>query len=85
MPAQDLIGPLTKYIMTEVTTAAPATAPGPDTPLVESGIVDSLGLFKLIAYIEDEFKVKIEPEDILIENFATLNAIAGLIRSKTPK
>ena len=85
MPAQDMIGSLTKFIMTEVTTAAPASAPSPDTPLVDSGIVDSLGLFKLIAYIEDEFKVKIQPEDILIENFATINAITKLIRSKTPK
>jgi methoxymalonate biosynthesis acyl carrier protein len=85
MPAQDLIGSLLHFIMTEVTTAAPANAPGPDTPLIDSGIVDSLGLFKLIAHIEDEFKVKIEPEDVQIENFATLNAIAGLIRSKASK
>jgi acyl carrier protein len=82
MLAQEMIGSLTKYIMTEVTTAHPVNAPAPDTPLVESGLVDSLGLFKLIAHIEDEFKVKIAPEDIVIENFATINAIVGLIQSK---
>lgn len=85
MPDKDIAGSLTQYIMTEVTTAAPATAPSPDTPLVDSGIVDSLGLFKLIAHIEDEYKIKIQPEDILIENFATINAITKLIRSKAPK
>lgn len=85
MSAQDLIGSLSQFIMTEVATAAPASAPGPDTPLIDSGIVDSLGLFKVIAHIEDEFKIKIAPEEILIENFATLNAIAGFIQSKTPK
>lgn len=85
MPAQDMIGSLTKYIMTEVTTAAPASPPTPDTLLVETGIIDSLGLFKLVAFIEDEYKIKIEPEDILIENFATLNDIVKMIRSKAPK
>ena len=60
----------------------PAKPPAPDDPIVEAGLVDSLGLFKVIAFIEDEFGVKIAPEEILMENFATVNAIVRLIRAK---
>lgn len=65
-------------------TAKPPTPPAPDDPVVESGLVDSLGLFKVIAFAEDQFGVRIAPEEIVMENFATVNAIVRLIRSKRP-
>ena len=73
---------LTHYIVTEVASDPPETPPGPDFPLIEGGLVDSLGLFKLIAWMEDELRVSVAPEEILFENFATVNDIIKLVRSK---
>lgn len=83
-PAQDIARLLTEFIVNEVAPAKPSTPPGPNDPIVEAGLVDSLGLFKVIAFAEDEFGVRIAPEEILMENFATVNAIVRLIRSKRP-
>jgi acyl carrier protein len=81
---QDIVRSLTDFIVNEVAPTRPAEAPGPEDPIVESGLVDSLGLFKVIGYIEDEFRVKVAPEEILLENFATVGAICRLVRAKQP-
>lgn len=73
---------LTDYIVTQVASRPPNDRPAPDYPIIESGLVDSLGLFKLISFIEDEFHVTIAQEDILFENFATIRAISDLVRAK---
>jgi len=81
---KEIIRLLTEFIVNEVAPARPARAPAPNDPIVESGLVDSLGLFKVIGFVEDEFSVKVAPEEILMENFATVNAITRLIRAKRP-
>ena len=50
--------------------------------LLESGILDSLGIMKLVAFIEQTFQVKIEDEELIPENFETLSALAKLISEK---
>ena len=37
--------------------------------LLESGIIDSLGIMKLVTFIEDEFQLKISDEELIPENF----------------
>jgi acyl carrier protein len=81
---QDMVQSITGYIVDEIAPTRPAAPPTPETRIIETGLIDSLGLFKLIAFIEDHFDVRIEPDEILIENFATINAITGLIRAKRP-
>jgi len=51
-----------------------------DFPLLDSGAIDSLELFKLIAHVEDEFKMEISPEKIAPENFADIRSIVRLIQ-----
>ena len=50
--------------------------------LVESGIIDSLGIMKLVDFIENEFRVKIGDEDLVPENFETIEDITKLLASK---
>jgi acyl carrier protein len=50
--------------------------------LVESGVIDSLGIMKLVDYIEREFRVKIGDEDLVPENFETLDDITKLLAAK---
>jgi acyl carrier protein len=51
-----------------------------DYPLLDSGVVDSLGLFQVVEFLEDECGVEIGADEILPENFATLGAIDRLVR-----
>jgi acyl carrier protein len=59
-----------------------AMAIGPATDIIGEGLVDSVGIFKLIAFVEERFPVTIEPKEVLLENFRTLGTLADLIVAK---
>jgi acyl carrier protein len=52
-----------------------------DEDLLGSGLLDSLAAMRLIAYIEKEFDIKVPPQDMTIENFMTVEAIANYLGS----
>ena len=47
--------------------------------LIEEGVVDSLGIMTLISYVEKQFGARIKPEDVVVENFKSVAAIARLV------
>jgi acyl carrier protein len=47
--------------------------------LVQSGIIDSLGIMTMLSFLEQEFNIQISGEDLIPENFATVSAIAKLV------
>jgi len=50
--------------------------------LLGGGILDSLGMMKLILFIETKFDIKVPPEDMVIENFMTVGHINDYISKK---
>ncbi|MBM1106802.1 acyl carrier protein [Aurantibacter crassamenti] len=50
--------------------------------LLGGGILDSLGMMKLILFIEEKFNVKVPPEDMTIENFMTVDHITTYLNKK---
>lgn len=53
-----------------------------DYPLIENSVVDSLGLFTLVSFVEQQFGVQVGDEELVPENFGTIGAIAGLVEKK---
>ena len=53
-----------------------------DENLLQTNIIDSLGSFRMIAFLEETFPLTIEDTDMLPENFQTLNAVEGFIAVK---
>jgi acyl carrier protein len=47
-----------------------------------SGFVNSMFAMQLVLFIEKEFQVTIENEDLDLDNFRTINAIASLLERK---
>jgi acyl carrier protein len=54
-----------------------------DDSLLTSGILDSMRIVKLLAYLEKEFRVEISDDEFDPDNFESLTAIARLIAEKT--
>lgn len=50
-----------------------------DTNLIDDGIIDSMGIMKLLTYLEDTFSIKIDGDDLVPENFESIDAICGLV------
>lgn len=55
----------------------------PEDDLLNSGLIDSLGIVRLISFLESEFGLKIPPQDMVIENFMSVEAICVYIKNKT--
>jgi len=51
----------------------------PDQPLQ----IDSLGLIRLVAFMESDLGIRVEDEELLAENFATLRSLDAWIASKS--
>lgn len=54
-----------------------------DTLLLESDIIDSTGVMEIIFFIADEFGIEAESEDLVPENFNSLNGIVRFLQKKT--
>ena len=50
--------------------------------LLGGGLLDSLGMMKLITFIEETFSIEVASEDMVIENFMTVNHVVDYIQSK---
>ena len=53
-----------------------------DYPLLAKGVIDSLGMMKLVSLIEEEYDVEIDDDDIVPDNWRTIRDIAALVESK---
>jgi acyl carrier protein len=78
----EIVGTIEKFIVDEIIVGEKGTELDPDASLISSGIVDSLALLRLIAFIEEKFGVVIEDEEVVSDNFETLNVMKGLVESK---
>ena len=78
----DMVEALRKYIMNELMSEKPSAPIGESDNLLSSGVLDSMGLLQLVAFIEDEFGVTISSDEFQPESFQSLSSIAGLIQKK---
>jgi acyl carrier protein len=63
----------------------PALLPLADeTSLLESGILDSLSLLRLVVFLEERFGIAMGDTDLLPENFASVNTICAYLRAREP-
>lgn len=53
-----------------------------DVSLLESGIVDSIGILEIVAFIEKNFQVTIADDDLTPENFNSIEAIAAFLQTR---
>lgn len=56
-----------------------------DDSLTESGVVDSLIIFRLVSFLEDNFGLRIADEEIVNENFRSVNAIESFVSERLSK
>lgn len=48
--------------------------------LLGAGILDSLGILKLVAYIDESFGIEVPDEDVIYENFHSLASIESYLK-----
>ncbi|MEI6290623.1 MAG: acyl carrier protein [Chloroflexota bacterium] len=68
-----------EFITTEILHGT-LTAPLNDQdPLIETGIIDSLGVMTLLAFLENKYEIQMPGDELVPENFETVSAITALV------
>jgi acyl carrier protein len=75
----DLNSKIKEFIMTEVNPDLGLSSLDDDEPLIESGIVDSLGVLKIMSFLDDEFGMDLSSAEIRLENFKDVRTICRLV------
>ena len=52
------------------------------TPLLETGVLDSLSLLRLVLFVQERFGIVVDDVDLVPENFASVDAICAYLRSR---
>ncbi len=48
--------------------------------LLEEKVIDSFEVMEIIAALEDEFNIEIDPDYVIVENFANIQSIIDMIK-----
>ena len=54
-----------------------------DTPLLGSGVIDSIGVIELVSFLQDAFEFTIADEDIVERNLGTLATIGRFVHERS--
>jgi acyl carrier protein len=86
--AADVPGPMTldqeirDFLLREVVLR---DALEPDEDLIESDLLDSIGIVTLSAFLETRFGLQVDEDiDLIPDNFRTIEAIAAFVGRKAP-
>ena len=70
---------LKQFIITEVNPERNLEGLEDDEPLLESGIIDSLGVLKILAFLDEEFGIDLSADQIKVEKFKNIRSICALV------
>jgi acyl carrier protein len=73
---------LRDFIIEELRWAGPREQLTDDYPLLENHVIDSMGLLKIVQFLETKYGVQVADEELVPTNFGTLESIAKLVETK---
>ena len=53
-----------------------------DDSFIEKGVLDSTGVLELVAFLEEEFSVKVLDDELTPENLDSIRLVADFVRRK---
>ena len=79
---QQINGAIKEFILAEFLPGEPAENLDDSTPLIEGAIVDSIGIMKLVLFIDEKFGIEIEPHEMSAEFLGTIADIVKTVNVK---
>ena len=70
------------FILSEYLPGEDPAALTDTTPVVTTGILDSIAVLKVVTFLENQFGIVIQPHEAVVENLNTLSDIERFVVSK---
>jgi len=74
---------LRTFLAAPVMPLAKAGEFGDDDSFLEKGILDSTGVLELVGFLEKQFSIRVESDELVPDNLDTLNKLVSFIEKKT--
>jgi acyl carrier protein len=82
MNEQDIKETLKIYILNEFLPGEDPTALTDATPLMTTGILDSIAVLKAVTFLENQFGIIVQPHEAVVDNLNTVSDMTRLVMSK---
>jgi acyl carrier protein len=79
----DIVGWIREHILREHLPGEDSSQLGNDDDLISSGVLDSFAIVRLVAHLEETFRITVRPGDITPDNFRSVRALAEFLRVET--
>jgi acyl carrier protein len=73
---------LSNFIVNELMFADENTRLDHDQDLIESGMLDSVAVLRMIMFVEEQFGVHVEDHEVLPDNFRSVNLVKDFVQRK---
>ncbi|MCA9890575.1 MAG: acyl carrier protein [Anaerolineae bacterium] len=73
---------LRNYIQNDLLANQAGVNIGYDDDLLLSGLLNSLSVMRLVSHIQERYRIEVPVEDVIIENFATVQALADYLKQR---
>jgi acyl carrier protein len=71
-----------KFIVEEIALGSGVDSVGHDDDLLAQDVIDSLGIVELVAFLESRYGIKVGDDDLLPENFQSVNSVVAFVAAK---
>jgi acyl carrier protein len=71
-----------KFIVEEIALGTGVESVGHDEDLLAQDVIDSLGIVELVAFLEKRYGIKVGDDDLLPENFQSVNSVVAFVESR---
>lgn len=78
----DILNKTRAYLLENFLYAQPDFELNQEDSLLQKGVLDSMGVIEVLEFLQDEFGVQFEDDEITEENLGSLSAIAKYISTK---
>lgn len=75
----DVSEQIKNFILTDIAADLNLTRLEEDEPLIESGIIDSLGILKILAFLEESLGLDLSSDQVKLENFKSIGTIREMV------
>jgi acyl carrier protein len=79
---QEIETPIREFIASSLLYSSEGFKYADDASLLREGIIDSLGVVELVEFLQKQFNLKIEQQEVRPENFDSVAKLAAFVRRK---
>lgn len=79
---ENVAGLISKYIADNILFSKDGYPYPDDASFLENGIIDSMNVLELVVFVEDHFHITVNDEDVVPENFDSLQSMSAYVQQK---